>query len=155
MPGSGCAKRNFLELCVFLGRTLKAPQVRRVDRASKSKLVHVIQIKHRDEVEAPITDWLQEAYELSDVLASKAEATRAKSKPQTGTKPKKALLQRLTIKGTKRKGSKMRLNKKFNAQLQKSPKKGGWTYVVSELLLQAVASFVSLGKLGTSWVSAC
>jgi len=30
----------------------------------------------------------------------------------------------------KRKGSKMRLNKKFTAQLQKSPKKGGWTYVV-------------------------
>ena len=25
-------KKNFLELCVFLGRTLKAPQVRRVDR---------------------------------------------------------------------------------------------------------------------------
>jgi hypothetical protein len=123
-------KRNFLELCVFLGRTLKAPQVRRVDRASKCKLVHVIQIKHRDEVEAPITDWLQEAYELADVLASKADATRAKSKPQTGTKPKKALLQRLTIKSTKRKGSKMRLNKKFTAKLQKSPKKGGWTYVV-------------------------
>ncbi len=83
-------KRNFLELCVFLGRTVKAPQVRRVDRASKSKLVHVIQIKHRDEVEAPITDWLQEAYELSDVLAIKADATRAKSKPQTGAKQKKA-----------------------------------------------------------------
>ena len=75
-------KRNFLELCVFLGRTLKAPQVRRVDRASKAKLVYVIQIKHRDEVEAPITDWLQEAYELSDVLASKADATHATS-PQT------------------------------------------------------------------------
>ena len=82
-------KRNFLEVCVFLGRTLKAPQVRRVDRASKSKLVHVIHVKHRDEVEVPITDWLQEAYELSDVLASKADAARAKSKPQTGAKQKK------------------------------------------------------------------
>src|SRR5579864_5569298 len=51
-------KRNFLELCVFLGRTLKAFQVRRVDRASKSKVYHIIHIKHRDEVEAPITDWL-------------------------------------------------------------------------------------------------
>ena len=30
-------KRNFLEVCVFLGRALKAPQVRRVDRASKSQ----------------------------------------------------------------------------------------------------------------------
>ena len=52
-------KRNFLELSVFLGRPLKAPQVRRVDRASKSKVVHVIQIRHRDEVEPPVTDWLQ------------------------------------------------------------------------------------------------
>ena len=58
-------KRNFLEVCVFLGRALKARQVRRVDRASKSKAVHVIHIKHRDEVEAPITDWLREASELS------------------------------------------------------------------------------------------
>jgi len=83
-------KRNFLELCVFLGRTLKAPQVRRVDRVSKSKFVHVIHIKHRDEVEAPITDWLREAYELSDVVASKTGATRAKSKPQAGAKQKQA-----------------------------------------------------------------
>jgi hypothetical protein len=73
-------KKSFLELCVFLGRTLKAPQVRRIDRASKSKVVHVIHIRHRDEVEAPITNWLQEAYELSDVLASKADRARAKSK---------------------------------------------------------------------------
>jgi hypothetical protein len=73
-------KKNFLELCVFLGRTLKAPQVRRVDRASKSKVFHIIHIRHRDEVEAPITDWLQEAYELSDVLASKADTARTKSR---------------------------------------------------------------------------
>jgi hypothetical protein len=58
-------KKNFLELCVFLGRAHKAPQVRRIDRASKSKLAHVIQIRHRDEVEEPITAWLREAYEFS------------------------------------------------------------------------------------------
>jgi hypothetical protein len=73
-------KRNFLELCVFLGRTVKDPQVRRSDRASKSKVYHIIHIKHRDEVEAPITDWLREAYELSDVFASKASTARVKSK---------------------------------------------------------------------------
>jgi hypothetical protein len=73
-------KRNFLELCVFLGRTLKAPQVRRADRASKSKVFHVIHISHRDEVEAPITDWLREAYEFSDVLTTKTSTARAKSK---------------------------------------------------------------------------
>jgi len=73
-------KRNFLELCVFLGRTLKTPQVRRADRASKSKVYHIIHIKHRDEVESPITDWLREAYELCDVLASEPSTARAKSK---------------------------------------------------------------------------
>ena len=71
-------KKNFLELCVFLGRTLKAPQVRRIDRVSKSKVVHVLHIKHRDEVEAPITEWLQEAYELSDTPPSKTGKVRAK-----------------------------------------------------------------------------
>ena len=79
--------RNFLEVCVFLGRALKAPQVRRIDRASKSKVVHFIQIRHRDEVEAPITDWLREAYELSGVLAAKVATKRAKSK--SAPKPRK------------------------------------------------------------------
>ena len=73
-------KKNFLELCIFLGRTLKAPQVRRSDWASKSKVFHIIHIRHRDEVEAPVTDWLQEAYELSDTLVSKAVKVRTKSK---------------------------------------------------------------------------
>jgi hypothetical protein len=58
-------KKKFLEVCVFLGRTVKAPQVRRFDQASKSKIYHIIHIRHRDEVEAPITDWLEEAYVLS------------------------------------------------------------------------------------------
>lgn len=58
-------KQRYLELCVFLGRRLEAPQVRRVDQSSKSKHYHMIRITHRDEVEAPITDWLREAFELS------------------------------------------------------------------------------------------
>ena len=78
-------------MCVFLGRPVKAPQVRRVNQASKSKIVHTIHIKHRDEVEAPFTDWLQEAYELSDTLAAQAKtkparAKPARSKPKRGTK---------------------------------------------------------------------
>jgi hypothetical protein len=83
-------KRRFLELCVFLGRAVKAPQVRRVDHASKAKLVHVIHIRHRDEVEAPITDWLQEAYELSDVLSAKTAKKHAKSEPKPRPKKKSA-----------------------------------------------------------------
>ena len=87
-------KRKFLEVCVFLGRTLKAPQVRRVDRASKSKVVHVIQIRHRDEVEAPITGWLREAYERSDVLSSNADTIPANSTPKPRPKQNKAKVAR-------------------------------------------------------------
>ena len=72
-------KRTFLELCVFLGRTVEAPQVRRVDRVSKSKLRHTIPVRHRDEVEPPITDWLAEAYELSGAPAA------SKSQPGAGS----------------------------------------------------------------------
>src|SRR5437899_4574764 len=72
-------KRSFLEVCVFLGRPLKAPQVRRVDRASKRKVAHIIHVRHRDEVEAPITDWLREAYERCDAVATKAAGRRVHS----------------------------------------------------------------------------
>src|SRR5215467_9522964 len=75
-------KRNFLEVCIFLGRAVKAPQVRRMDQSSKSKFYHIIQITHRDEVEAPITDWLREAYDLSET-PSKSE----QSKPPGAKKP--------------------------------------------------------------------
>ena len=87
-------KTTSLELCVFLGRELKAPQVRRVDRASKSKVAHIIQIRHRDQVEAPLTDWLQEAYDLSDAAAPKAARKRTGPKPSaapTRKKKKKAV----------------------------------------------------------------
>lgn len=79
-------KRSCLELCIFLGRSLKAPQVRRVDRASQSKLAHIIRITHRDQVEAPITDWLREAYELPERLASKHNHGRARSGVRAGAK---------------------------------------------------------------------
>jgi hypothetical protein len=80
-------KRNFLELCVFLGREVTAPQVRRVDRASKSKVVHFIHITHRDEVEAPITDWLREAYAFSAVPAAKVAPKSDRAAPPR-TRPK-------------------------------------------------------------------
>lgn len=59
-------KKSYLEVVVFLGRALKAPQVKRADEASKSKVANFIRITHRDEVEPPITDWLKEAYEWSE-----------------------------------------------------------------------------------------
>ena len=59
-------KRSYLEVCIFLGRAINAPQVRRADRSSRSKVYNIIQIRHRDEVEPPISDWLLEAYRFSE-----------------------------------------------------------------------------------------
>jgi hypothetical protein len=89
-------KRQFLEVCVFLGRTVRAPQVRRVDRASKSKVVHVLHVRHRDEVEPPITDWLREAYDLSDTLTSPGTSVR---NPRKKSLPRK---RRVRTKATRR-----------------------------------------------------
>jgi hypothetical protein len=72
-------KRSYLEVCVFLGRTVKAPQVRKVVESSKTKRVHILRITHRDEVEAPITDWLQEAYEVSETLSGSRRSSRSKA----------------------------------------------------------------------------
>jgi Domain of unknown function (DUF5655) len=73
-------KTKFLEVVIFLGREVKAPQVRRVDRASKAKLAHSLRLTHRDEVEAPITDWLREAYDYSDTRSAAAKVRSAPSK---------------------------------------------------------------------------
>jgi hypothetical protein len=94
-------KTKFLEVCVFLRRPLKAPQVRRVDRASKAKIAHMLHVKHRDEVEPPLTDWLREAYELSSTPPPAAPRKRA-SRPRT-TASKKAAKPGVKKPGVKKK----------------------------------------------------
>jgi hypothetical protein len=59
-------KKKYLEVCVFLGREIQAPQIFRVQRVSRTKLAHLIRIRHRDEVEEPLTGWLREAWHLSE-----------------------------------------------------------------------------------------
>ena len=59
-------RRNHLELVIFLGRTIKAPQIKKVVASSKVKRAHLVHIRHRDEVEAPLTQWMREAYQLQD-----------------------------------------------------------------------------------------
>jgi hypothetical protein len=85
-------KARFLEVCIMLGRPLKAPQVRSVIKGSKSKFANMVRITHRDEVEAPITGWLREAYQLQDVVAARAE--RAAKPVRKGTKKKRAVRSR-------------------------------------------------------------
>jgi hypothetical protein len=65
-------KRHVLELCIFLDRGLKAPQVRRAEPSSRTKIANLVHISHRDEVEPPITDWMREAYESSDRLSGRS-----------------------------------------------------------------------------------
>ena len=69
-------KKSFLEVCVFLPRTVKSPLVKRAAASSKTKIANVLHIRHRDEVEAPITEWLREAYDFGGTQAAK-KATNA------------------------------------------------------------------------------
>lgn len=71
-------KRSLLELVIILGRSVRAPQVRRVERKSKTKVALIIPIRHRDEVEAPITDWLREAYDFCKLPEPSRKRARAR-----------------------------------------------------------------------------
>jgi hypothetical protein len=85
-------KRSFLEVCIFLDRRLKAPQVRRADRTSTTKTVNIVRVRHRDEVEAPITDWLKEAYDFSGRKVpntGKMKSGRSRQKPSRKTKKRR------------------------------------------------------------------
>ena len=73
-------KRSFLEVNVFLGRAIQAPQIKKAVRSSAAKTLHVLHIRHRDEVEAPMSTWLREAYELA------AEPKKGNTKDTKGTK---------------------------------------------------------------------
>jgi uncharacterized protein DUF5655 len=81
-------KRTHLEVCIFLGRAIKAPQVRRVEPASKSKLVHFVRVTHRDEVEPPISDWLREAYEWSEEAGRKTKKLSRRTHKAQGRRHK-------------------------------------------------------------------
>lgn len=88
-------KRSYLEVCVFLDRAVKGPQVRRVEPTSKTKMANLLKITHRDQVEAPVTDWLREAYQLLDrprAAAKKSKATKPVAKKVAAKKrpPRKA-----------------------------------------------------------------
>jgi hypothetical protein len=79
-------KRNLLELCLFLGRTERSPRIRRAVASSKTKVAHIVHVRHRDEVEAPLTDWLREAYHLQDAPPKKPAARPSmKAGPRVST----------------------------------------------------------------------
>jgi Domain of unknown function (DUF5655) len=64
-------KKKVLEIWFFLGKKIKAPMVRKTLQSSTVKVAHLVYITHRDQVEPPLTDWLKQAYDISDKLSSK------------------------------------------------------------------------------------
>jgi len=83
-------KRSFLEVVVFLGRAIRAPQIKKVVESSKTKRAHIIHVRHRDEVEPPLTDWLQEAYDFH----AQPPPTSAKASAKPGKAAKRVLPRR-------------------------------------------------------------
>ena len=107
-------KRDYLELCIFLGRPITAPQIKKAMPSSKTKWAHIIQIRHRDQVEKPITDWLREAYALQDTIAGLPKPARAKPVAKKKAAPKR--------KPTPRKGKALPTKKK-SVKRRKRPSK--------------------------------
>ena len=66
-------KKKVLEICFFLGRKVKSPMIRQTLQSSKLKIAHLVHLTHRDQVEAPLTDWLKQAYDASEVLTAKGK----------------------------------------------------------------------------------
>jgi hypothetical protein len=77
-------KKSFLEVCIILGRAIKAPQVHRVETKTNIKFANLVRLRHRDEVETPITDWLREAYAFLDKPVPRAKPAK---KPVTKKAP--------------------------------------------------------------------
>ena len=59
-------------------------------RGSNVKVAHLIRVTHRDEVEAPITGWLREAYEVSDSLTAKNRRPQKRRAKHRSGKRKRA-----------------------------------------------------------------
>ena len=59
--------------------------------SSRTKVAHIIQVKHRNKVETPLTDWLHKAYHLQDAPAAKpVAAVKAARKPAAKRVAKRA-----------------------------------------------------------------
>ena len=71
-------KRNWLELAIFLPHAVRSPLLKRAEPKSKVKVANIVRVTHRDEVEAPLTEWLRDAYEFEAAAKIKKTARKAK-----------------------------------------------------------------------------
>ncbi len=56
-------KKASLELCIFLAGELDHPIIKSSKPVSKQKLAHTVLVHHEDQIEAPLTEWIQAAWE--------------------------------------------------------------------------------------------
>jgi hypothetical protein len=97
-------QRTRLEVVFWLGREVVASEIKKAVKSSRLKTAHLVHIVHRDQVEAPLTEWLREAYRLQDTIqrhgnksvtrvkavkaskrAKKVEAKATRAKPARGS----------------------------------------------------------------------
>lgn len=98
-------KRSALEVVFFLGRTVTSPQIRRTERPSLKKVAHIVHVLHRDQVEPPVTDWLREAFDVSDTLSGRGAG---RPKTQKGSKRKTTKQEATKTESAKGKANKTR-----------------------------------------------
>lgn len=58
-------KKAFIEVNFFMPRALRSEFLKKVEAVSKTKWVHVLALTHPDQVESPLMDWIQEAFDYS------------------------------------------------------------------------------------------
>ena len=75
-----------LEVCFFVGRTIKHPEIKKSQASSKTKIGHIVHVIHSDQIESPLTDWLKEAYDFSSALSVIARPERPKQSPKSRLK---------------------------------------------------------------------
>ena len=59
-------KKAYIELVFFLSEEQSDPLIFRAEESSKTRFSHTVKLIHEDQVESPLTDWLQEAYSQSN-----------------------------------------------------------------------------------------
>jgi hypothetical protein len=55
-------RRRWLDVCLFLERPVTSPLLKSATPVSRSRIAHMFRVTHRDQVEAPFTEWLAEAW---------------------------------------------------------------------------------------------
>jgi hypothetical protein len=59
-------KKRFIEVNLFLEQALQSELIKKVSSVSKTKYVHVLELVHSDQVDQPLTDWIKEAFQISE-----------------------------------------------------------------------------------------